>query len=378
MKIVIFGLTLSSSWGNRHADFWRGFSRALAQRGHRLSFYERDLSVFANHRDLAAWENGQLWLFSTWDKIRYRARRDLADADVAIVTSGCPDAAAATALIQEASGPMPVFHDLDSAATLDFEESELPVVYTPPESLSAFDLVLSCTGGNALDELRTLLGARRVATLYPAVDPDGKDYPAATQLSRRPSGLSVLADRNDEDEAAFERLFVEPSRRLSKRHFRIGGLALQPVREVGANVSYEQVVNARDRSAFLRNSRLLLSIAGRSNQRLGFCPSELLFQAAASGTPVLSDRWEGLNLFLEPGSEILVADNSADAVAAIELTDAELAAIAANAYQRILDEHTFPHRAIHLETLIENTMNAADEEQLLRAREAGVMEDVAG
>lgn len=375
MKIVVFGLTISSTWGNRHADTWRGLSRALAQRGHRISFYERDSSVFALHRDLGAWGSGQLWLFTSWDKIRYRARRDLEDADVAIVTSACPDAPAAIDLVMSSPVPMRIFHDLDTAATLDYEESDLPVMYAAPERLDMFDLVLSSTGGRALDELQSHLRARRVAALYAAVDPDhgfqvhGRSQP--------PKGLSYLADQTGEDALAVKRFLIEPARRLPHRVFRVGGNTLQPATAYASNVIYERVLNAAARTAFYQSSRLLLSLAGKTEKRMGFCPPELLFHAAAGGTPVLSENWEGLNLFLEPGEEVLIAESTEDAVNATELLDGHLAQIGGRARERVLDEHTFAQRARHFEALLENTANAANESLLDDVRQQVPFEDAA-
>ena len=160
MKIVIFGLTISSSWGNGHATLWRGLCRALARRGHTIVFFERDVPYYAAHRDLVKWDHGELRLFSEWDDAAADVKRHLGDADVAIVTSYCPDAIVATERVLESKARMRVFYDLDTPVTLERVQSGGSVAYVGPRGLRDFDLVLSYTGGQALEQLRHRLGAR--------------------------------------------------------------------------------------------------------------------------------------------------------------------------------------------------------------------------
>src|ERR1700674_1590152 len=172
MRLVIFGLTVSSSWGNGDATIWRGLCRALARRGHQVTFFERDVPYYAAHRDLESTDTYQLILYSGWKEIKARAREAVAAADSAIVTSYCPDALPAADLILDSSAPVRVFYDLDTPVTLERFRLHGSVDYLPAYGLEPFDLVLSYAGGRALDELQQHLGARRVAALYGSVDPD--------------------------------------------------------------------------------------------------------------------------------------------------------------------------------------------------------------
>src|ERR687886_2179475 len=172
MKIAVFGLTISSSWGNGHATLWRGLCNALARRGHRVVFYERDVPYYAMNRDLWDIPGGELVLYPDWDGLEERAGRDLADADVAMVTSYCPDGIAATELLLEAPRVLRVFYDLDTPVTLSRLSRGETTTYIGPRGLADFDLVLSYTGGAALERLQADLGARCVAPLYGHVDPD--------------------------------------------------------------------------------------------------------------------------------------------------------------------------------------------------------------
>src|SRR4051812_11912752 len=142
MKIVIFGLTISSSWGNGHATLWRGLCRALVARGHEIVFYERDVPYYAGHRDFAELPGGRLVLYPSWAIILPGAREDLADADVAITTSYCMDAVAAEALMAE-SRALRVFYDLDTPVTFSRLDAGERVEYLPDSGLAGFDLVLS-------------------------------------------------------------------------------------------------------------------------------------------------------------------------------------------------------------------------------------------
>src|SRR5205823_1978335 len=152
MKIVIFGLSVSSSWGNGHATLWRGLCASLARRGHRVVFFERDVPYYADHRDLVDLPGGTLHLYPDWAGILPTAERELADADVGMVTSYCPDGIAASDLTLSSAVPLRVFYDLDTPVTLRRLSGGESVDYLPPYGLGDFDLVLSYTGGRALDE----------------------------------------------------------------------------------------------------------------------------------------------------------------------------------------------------------------------------------
>ncbi len=366
MKFVIFGLTISSSWANGHANVWRGLGRALAQRGHKIVFFERDEPYHAAHRDLDDWADGELRIYSDFNKVRYLARRHLAEADVAMVTSGCPDALAATELVLESRAQLRTFYDLDTAVTLDGLESGKAVDYVGARGLADFDLVLSCTGGRALEELQRKLKARRVAALYGSVDPEV--YRRVPAEERFAADLSYLGTYAADRRAALEELFVETARRCGGKKFLMGGARYPQDFPWLDNIYFAQQVESGQLPALYSSSRLTLNITRKAMKERGYCPSSRLFEAAACGVPILSDRWEGLGRFFEPGQEVIVAESTDEAVAAMELSEAELARIAQAARERVLDEHTAAHRARHLEAIIENTQRAPEEAELERIR----------
>src|SRR5688572_3148269 len=166
MKIVMFGLTISSSWGNGHATLLRGLFKALVARGHRIVFFERDVPYYAAHRDMVEFPGVELRLYRDWNEVRREADNALQDADVGIITSYCPDGIAATNLVLDSRVSLRVLYDLDTPVTLDAWKQGQTLTYIGERRLVDFDLVLSYTGGEALADLQQLLGARRAVPLY--------------------------------------------------------------------------------------------------------------------------------------------------------------------------------------------------------------------
>jgi spore maturation protein CgeB len=352
MRIVIFGLTVSSTWGNGHGALWRGLIRALIEDDHSVTFFERDTSYYAQHRDLTALpEGGQLVLYPEWEKVIATARLALADADAAVVTSYCPDGIAATTLVLDSRVPVRCFYDLDTPVTLARLAAGEPLGYIGPDGLAGFDLVFSYTGGEALTALRTKLGARRSVPLYGSVDPSlHEPAPPDPHYS---ASLSYLGTYADDRQPALERLFVEPARRLPQQRFVIGGAQYPASFPWTQNIWFVRHVPPAKHPAFYCSSHLTLNVTRAAMARMGWCPSGRLFEAAACGTPILSDAWEGLEAFFEPGSEILVAATTEDAVAALSLGRTERAAIARRARERTLDEHTAKRRAREMVAALE-------------------------
>ncbi len=357
MKIVVFGLTISSSWGNGHATLWRGLVGALARRGHRVVFFERDAPYYAQNRDLMAIPGGELVLYADWESVRDRAEREIADSDVATVTSYCPDGLAATDLVLGATRATRVFYDLDTPVTLARLGRGETTGYIGPRGLQDFDLVLSYTGGAALEELASRLGARRVAPLYGHVDPTVHRPAPAEERFR--ADLSYLGTYAADRQAALETLFVEPARRRPERRFLIGGAQYPADFPWTPNIYFVRHLPPPEHPAFFSSGRLTLNVTREAMAAMGWCPSGRLFEAAACGVPILSDTWEGLDAFFEPDAEILIATTTAEATAAIDLGDDELRRIAAAARERVLAEHTSDRRVLDLERALDTVREPA-------------------
>jgi spore maturation protein CgeB len=344
MRIAIFGLTISSSWGNGHATLWRGLCKALLRIGHEIVFFEHDRPYYANSRDWPTLPSGgELILYSDWHMIASRAARELRNCDIAIVSSYCFDAVAATDAILEAHRPRAVFYDLDTPVTLSNLHEGKRVSYLPMQGLRDFDLVLSYTGGAALEALRSDLGAHRVRTLYGHVDPDV--HRPVRPDPRYRSELSWLGTYSADRQAMLEELFVRPARVRPAQKFLIGGAQYPESFPWTSNVFFVRHVPPGEHAAFFSSARITLNVTRDPMARMGWCPSGRLFEAAACGAAVLSDEWCGLEDFYQPGEQILTARDAADTLAALDMSDAQLQAIARAARQRTLDEHTSEHRA---------------------------------
>lgn len=352
MKIVIFGLTISSSWGNGHATLWRGLCKHLARSGHSVIFFERDVPYYAGARDLYELSGGELRLFSNWDEVRQAASADVRDADVAIVTSYCPDAIAASDLIFSEGRAVPVFYDLDTPITLARLLAGDAVPYVGPRGLRDFELVLSFTGGpRVADEFRDRLGARDTRPLYGHVDTD-IHRPVAPQPHYR-ADLSYLGTYSEDRQRTLETLFVAPARARRDLRFLIGGAQYPDDFPWSPNIYFVRHLPPPEHAPFFASSRLTLNVTRRAMAEMGWCPSGRLFEAAACGTPLLSDDWPGIANFFAPGEEIVIARDEHDALAALAMTDAELRRMAQRAYERTMDQHTSDKRARELVVLLE-------------------------
>ncbi len=258
MKLVIFGLTISSSWGNGHATLWRGLCRALARRGHRVVFFERDVPYYAAHRDLFEMEEGQLVLYPSWEEVEPLARRELDHADAGMITSYCPDSLAAMQLMLDCEVNCRTFYDMDTPVTLDALRSGREVAYIGPRGLRDFDLVLSYTGGKSLDAVHDYLGAQRVAPLYGSVDPQVHRPVAPVEQYR--SDLSYLGTYSADRQQALQTLFIDVARQMPERKFLIGGALYPEAFPWTPNIFFARHLPPGEHPAFYCSSRLICAL----------------------------------------------------------------------------------------------------------------------
>ena len=358
MHIVIFGLTVSSSWGNGHATLWRSLINALLLRGHTVIFYERYESYYADARDLDQLPaGGNLRIYSDLGAIKAEVTATLNDADLAMCTSYCKDGREACRLILDSAAAIKAFYDLDTPVTLTELGSGESVSYLPEDGLEPFDLVLSFTGGRALSELKSRLNARRVEPLYGSVDPD-KHRPVAASEQLRCS-LSYLGTYAADRQSALETLLFGAAARMIDSQFLIGG-AQYPVNSPGLkNVRFLPHVPPPMHSTFFSSSRATLNITRRVMANYGFCPSGRLFEAAACGVPILTDNWEGLDSFFVPEEQLLVVSTADEVVDALSINDQELHRVAAAARERVMHDHTGERRAVELEQICSSIVAAS-------------------
>lgn len=355
MHFVIFGLTVSSSWGNGHATLWRSLLKSMSRRGHTAIFYEKDVSYYADTRDSWTPSPGvRLRLYDSIRDIQAEAMRELARADAAFCTSYCPDGPVASGIILDSKAAIKGFYDLDTPVTLSAIESDGAVPYLPAEGLGGFDLVLSYTGGRALLDLQAKLGARRVAALYGSVDPE-LHCPVAA-MPEFEGTLCYLGTYAGDRQEALEELFLKPAAHMPRARFVIGGAQYPDSFPWEENIYFVRHLPPSLHSAFFCSARATLNVTRRSMAEYGYCPSGRLFEAAACGAAIVSDWWEGLDEFFTPDEEILRTQSAADVEDALSLSDAELRRIGNAARERALEEHTADRRVMELESICEGVL----------------------
>jgi spore maturation protein CgeB len=362
VKITIFGLTLSSSWGNGHATPYRAIIRALSSMGHQVTFFEKDVPYYAKRRDFNTCDFCNLVLYSDWEEVRNRALRAAADSDVVITASYLSDGAQITDEILDLPRPLHVFYDLDTPITLkQLQNGNLD--YLRRDQIPEFDLYLSFTGGSVLDELRTQWRARAVAPIYGCVDPHVHFRVEVPDVYR--CALSYMGTYAADRKQKLDELFFAPACELPQEKFVLAGSLYPAQMQLPANMKHFEHVGPGDHAALYSSSRLTLNITRAEMAARGYCPSGRLFEAAACGTPLLSDNWQGLNEFFVDGEEILLVNHTADVLAAMKMNDEELARIAPRARERTLDEHTGARRA---QQMLDAFADASSQRQSQRRR----------
>ena len=341
LKITIFGLTISSSWGNGHATPYRAILKALSRLGHQITFYERETDYYAQRRDFDSCDYCNLILYTEWSEVRQRAMRAAAESDAVIVASYCPEGARIADEVLNLALPLKVFYDLDTPITLaQLEHGK--AAYLRADQIPAWDLYLSFTGGGILAELENRWRARMARPLFGCVDPDDHARVAVRDDFR--CLLSYMGTYAPDRQEKVDRLFLEPARHMAGERFVLAGSLYPWEWRWPANVCIYDHVAPSDHPALYSSSRLTLNITRHGMARFGYCPSGRFFEAAACGTPLITDWWEGLHTFFAD-DELFVAHNSDHVQQALGCTDEELSRMAERARQRTLEEHTGACRA---------------------------------
>lgn len=346
LRIVILGLSITSSWGNGHATTFRGLVRELSRRGHDVLFLERDQPWYARNRDLPEPPYGRTRLYRSVRELRARFAGAVRRADLVVVGSYVPDGVEIGEWVVATAGGVAAFYDIDTPVTLArLERGEAG--YLSARLVRDYDMYLSFTGGPTLARIERRYGARMARPLYCSCDPD-LYHPE--RRARRRWDLGFLGTYSTDRQPTLERLLVEPARRRPGRSFVVAGPQFPDTIEWPGNVERVEHVAPAHHRAFYAAQRFTLNVTRADMVRAGWSPSVRLFEAAACGVPIISDAWPGLDSVLEPGREILVARSSADVVAYLEdVSEAERAAIGRRARERVLARHTAAHRAAELE-----------------------------
>jgi spore maturation protein CgeB len=350
LRIVVLGLSITSSWGNGHATNYRALATALRRRGHDVLFLERDKPWYAAHRDAP----GAGELYDSLAELEERFADDVRTADVAVVGSYVPDGVEVVEWVLETARGVVAFYDIDTPVTLA-KLDEADTEYLAPEQIGRFDLYLSFTGGPTLERLERDYGARRARAFYCLVD----------ETSYRPHAaprrwlLGYLGTYSADRQPALERLLAGPARALADARFAVAGPQYPEHVAWPQNVERIDHLPPAEHPRFYAQQAFTLNVTRADMARAGWSPSVRLFEAAACGVPVISDWWEGLDSIFEPGREILVAREKEDVVRHLtRIGDVERRAIGERARRRVLRDHTAECRARQLEGYVSDLLLA--------------------
>ncbi|MGV3616489.1 MAG: CgeB family protein [Fimbriimonas sp.] len=348
LDIVVLGLSITSSWGNGHATTYRGLIRELTARGHRVTFLERDVPWYATQRDLPNPPYCRTELYESLEDLRARFGDAVRQADAVIVGSYVPEGVAVGAWVAETAKGVTAFYDIDTPVTLAKLERE-DYEYISPELIARYGLYLSFTGGPTLRRLEREYGSPKAAPLYCSFDPS-LYFP-----EERPKfwDLGYMGTYSDDRQPTVDALLVQPALLWPEGRFVVAGPQYPADIEWPANVARIEHLPPSEHRAFYNQQRFTLNVTRRDMIRAGFSPSVRLFEAAACGTPIVSDYWTGLDSVFEIGREILVARTPEESLRHLrETPEDERQRIGQRALRRVLAEHTAAHRAEELETVL--------------------------
>ena len=354
LRIVVLGLSLSSSWGNGHATTFRALLRGLHARGHDVLFLERDAPWYAANRDLPEPDFCRFAIYDDLAALEDDFAPAIADADAVIVGSYVPDGAAVIDLMLARARGVRAFYDIDTPVTLAGLAAG-KASYIDPAQIPDLDLYLSFTGGPTLGRLTQLYGAANPRAFYCSVDETRYRPMPQTQHW----DLGYLGTYSPDRQPVLERLLIEPARRLPECRFVVAGPQYPADIEWPANVERIAHLPPALHSAFYNQQRFTLNVTRADMVAAGWSPSVRLFEAAACGTPIISDRWPGLSDLLPEGQAILIADTAEQVVDMIRSGDAARERLAGNARAIVLAHHTGVARAAELETMLAE-MQAAE------------------
>ncbi len=351
MKVVVFGLTITSAWGNGHATTFRALIKALARRGHHVVFVEKDVEWYRSNRDMPSPDFCKLLLYDEWQQSAADLVRTCADADAIVIGSYFPDALSATRALADADlGPL-LFYDIDTPVTLAALRMHGGTEYLDASMIPLYKVYLSFTGGPALRELQERFGARRAVPFYCSVDPDLYSPSALREDFRY--DLSYLGTYAADRQSKLMRLLNQPAGLLPEHRFLVAGSMYPQDMQWQKNVERLVHVAPPEHSTFYSSARFTLNLTRQDMVTAGYSPSVRLFEASACCATILSDDWEGLDHFFTPGEQILIPRDEHDvADILLHLTEAERRRIGQAAQQRTLAHHTAARRAVEFEEIV--------------------------
>lgn len=355
MNIAFFGSSLVSAYWNGAATYYRGIIRALHDLGHQITFYEPDAYDRQKHRDIPDPDWARVVVYRADEEGVFSALQRARGADMLVKTSGVGvyDQLLEAAILEiRDDNTLAVFWDVDAPVTLDR-------VRTDPSDpfrnlIPLYDLILTYGGGEPVVSNYLSLGARACVPIYNALDPE-THHPVRAE-ERFVCDLALLANRLPDREARISEFFFDVATALPGYRFMLGGNGWAD-KSMPANVNYVGHVYTRDHNAFNCSARAVLNVNRESMASYGFSPPTRIFEAAGSAACLITDAWEGIETFLTPDHEVLVAHNADDVIQhLLELDDTKAKQIGNAAQKRVLAEHTYQQRALQLQQLLNTSV----------------------
>jgi len=346
LNIVILGLSITSSWGNGHATTFRGLVRELAKKGHRISFLERDVPWYASNRDLPHPEFCRTILYGSLDELKTKYQSLIEEADLVIVGSYVPEGVAVGNFVTETANGVTAFYDIDTPVTLaKLERNDYE--YLHPAQIAQYNLYLSFTGGPTLQRLKQQYGSPMARPFYCSFDP-ALYYPEPQTIQW---DLGYLGTYSDDRQPPLQALMLEAADHLNNGRFVVAGPQYPASIAWPQNVERIEHLPPSSHRRFYNSQRFTMNITRADMIKAGYSPSVRLFEAAACGTPIISDYWDGIDSVFEIGTEILIARSAADTLRYLnEIPEEERKMIGERARRKVLLQHTAEHRATELET----------------------------
>jgi spore maturation protein CgeB len=345
LNIVILGLSITSSWGNGHATTFRGLIRELRKKGNQITFLERDVPWYSGNRDLAHPPYCTTYLYNDVKELKANHTEKIKYADLVIVGSYVPDGVEIGKFVMETAEGVTAFYDIDTPVTLS-KMSKKDHEYLHPDLIAKYDLYLSFTGGPTLELLEGKYRSPMARALYCAVDPEIY-YPEQQELKW---SLGYLGTYSDDRQPPLKKLMIDAASTLKQLKFVVAGPQYPPAIEWSSNIERIEHIPPSLHRKFYNSQRFTMNITRADMIKTGYSPSVRLFEAAACGTPIISDHWEGIETIFEPGNEILIATSTTDTIKYLaSMPEEERIRIGENAKQKVLKYHTAAHRATELE-----------------------------
>lgn len=342
--IAFLGSSLVSAYWNGAATYYRGIIKALNRLGHQITFFEPDAFERQEHRDIPDPDWAEVTVYQPNEENVKKVLRQTRQYDVVVKASGV---GVFDSLLEEAvlNNRQPdqqvIFWDVDAPATLASMKSNPDD--TLKELIPGYDLILTYGGGQPVIDAYEALGARRCIPIYNALDPD--THHPEEKKEKFECDLAFLGNRLPDRERRMDEFFFSVAESMPEKDFILGGNGWE-TKEMSANINYLGHVYTKDHNSFNVSPRAVLNINRESMAEMGFSPATRVFEAAGAGACLITDYWEGIELFLEPGEEVLVARSGEDVAGILnDLTQQKADAIGQAALKRIKSEHTYRHRA---------------------------------